>query len=747
MEHYARNRRNIINAPFSMVVLFILLWITYGILIRAPYIGFYFNNTNGVILEVYIPDGGLTVGDELVAVGNISMTEYRADSRQTLFPADVQQGEILPITIKRNGVDAVIEWQVPGFNEREFFARFFNIWWLAYFFWVFGSLIEYFVRPRDIRWRLMVAANHLTAIWVIMGSFSTTHMWESSILLHAITWLILPVYLHLNWIFPKPLVNLPKITTLIVYLPAFAFFGAELVQALPKNLYALAFILALVGSIILQLIHFIWRPDQRRQVGFLVLSTLLAISPAIALGILRVFGEIPPIAPAALLALPFSPAAYSYLIFRSQLGGLQVRAHRVITGYAYLILIIIALFVIIAIIRPLGLTAENTALITIVLPLIASAVSIWAYPVFQAFMEQRFLGIKLPYQNLAEAYSSRITTSTSVSRLLQLLEEEVFPSLLVRQYTFIQAQDEKLKPLLTKNITEDQLPGDGELPSLVSRSGKYIPAQSSEDGWMRLILPLKVGDSHLGFWLLGERDPDDLYPQAEIPILQSIANQTAIALSNILHAEQLRKMYQTDIERNEQERMRLALELHDSVLNQIGYLRRNLNEENITPQFQSAYEELTSRLRRIVSGLRPPMLTYGLKPAIEEMTENLMERSGDNVKIHVNLDDGGERIPEHMELHLFRIAQEACENALRHADANTVRIHGSLNTHALDLSIDDDGNGFAPDVQLELDSLIADDHFGLAGMIERARLIGAEIRIRSTEGQGTSIHITWRSQE
>ena len=302
---------------------------------------------------------------------------------------------------------------------------------------------------------------------------------------------------------------------------------------------------------------------------------------------------------------------------------------------------------------------------------------------------------------------------------MQLLEDEVFPSLLVRQYAVMQLSNGHLETLLTRNVLLNQLPIDRDVENLTLQAGKYIPSFSSESEWIRIILPLKAGDSLIGFWLLGRRDPDDIYPIAEIPILQSLANQTAIALSNISHAEQLRSMYQSDIDRYEKERMRLALELHDSVLNELAVLRTNTDENSLSPKFQTSYEEVTRRLREIVSDLRPPMLMYGLKPAIDELADNLMERNGDKIKIHVDINASEERVPENIEQHLYRIVQEGCENALRHSQAQRIGIFGTFSPQKIDLIIEDDGKGF--DGQLEMTSLIANNHFGLAGMLERAR--------------------------
>lgn len=733
----------ITELPFSALVLFILVWFTYGILFKAPYSGFDFSTGNGQVMEIFTkPTQGPTLqtGDTLVKIGPVSWVDYKKDARLSFFE-NSKAGDKVDIAIKRNDAELTIPWKFPGFNRIEFNARFFNIWGLAYIFWFFGAAVQLLIRPKNGRWRLFIAANYLTAFWLILGCLSAWHLWESSTLLHAVTWLLLPVYLHLHWVFPRPLKELPKGAWILFYLAGFSFAIAETTQSLPRNWYALAFLVTLFGSITLEIIHFTRQADQRRDVLLLAVSIFIAFVPSIGFGFLVMIGTVPYIGPATFFALPFMPLAYFYVIYRRQLGGLEVRLNRFISLYAFLVLLGTALLMLVIPATNLDIKPERWFFIGIMLILFTAFIVITAYPVFQAFVEKRFLGIRLPYQNLQETYSSRITTSTSLSSLLQLLNDEVFPSLLVRQFAFMQVSNGNLKAMLARNINPEQLPDESDMNELASQVGKYIPNISPDSGWMRLVLPLKVGDSFIGFWLLGRRDPDDLYPQAEIPILQSLANQTAIALSNILHAEQLRKMYQSDIERYEKERMRLALELHDSILNELAVLRTNLDETNLSPKFQTSYEELTRRLREIVSELRPSMLMYGLKPAIEELADNLMERSGDKIKIKVDIQASEERVPQNIEQHLFRITQEACENALRHAQAKNIAISGTLTHQRISLIIEDDGTGF--DTPQDLSSLIINQHFGLAGMVERTYLIGAEINIQSRLNTGTKIHITW----
>jgi signal transduction histidine kinase len=738
-DHF-RNR-NIADISLSFFVFFVLLFFTYGILFRAPYTGLHFDSRNGQIVGMYVESDppALQLGDILTRVGGVSWQDYYENSRQGLFE-DAQAGDVIEVLFNRNDVELTTQWKIPGFTQREFNSRFLNIWWLAYIYWLFGTVALLLMRPRDIiRW-LFITANYLTALFLIFGAMSGWHLWESSILLHAVTWLILPVYLHLHWLFPQALSKTPKWAFPLLYMISILFAIGEIIQVMPRSVYALAFLLALVGSAGLQFLHFVKRPEQRREVGLLGISIALVIIPLI---VLLISGTSSKISYLTFLILPFMPLSYFYVIYRRQMGGLELRANRLISAYAFLIILGTILLFLFQQVALLSVSDEAVVFLMMGLTMLTVFFSVMVFPAFQAFVEQRYLGIKLPYQNLQETYSSRIAASASMSSLLLLLHDEVFPSLLVRQFVFMHVHNGNLKILLTQNVSANELPDENKINELVVRSGKYTPHLSSKDEWIRLVLPLRVGDSLIGFWLLGRRDPDDLYSLAEIPILQSLANQTAIGLSNILHAEQLRKMYQLDIERYEQERLSLALDLHDSILNQLAVLRNNLEETNVSPKFQIAYEELTRRLREIVSDLRPPMLMYGFKPAIEELADNLMERIGDRVKIKVDIQLNEERYPQTIEQHLYRIVQEACENALRHSHATQISINAKLMQDCVSLLIEDNGIGFPMEGRIELDDLLVGNHFGLVGMMERAMLIGAQVDIHSMPGNGTQVQVIW----
>jgi signal transduction histidine kinase len=750
----------IVEHTLPSLIVAILLIYTYAKFFQHPYLGFRTDSRGSVIL-IFAYEGAenaLQIGDRILQVDSEYWEDYQSDLRRMIFTR-TSRGEVVSLLVERDGQQFIIPWISTGPTFNEIIDLVVSEGWLAFFFWIAGTLTLLNLRPKDIRWRLMIAFNYLTSIWLVVGSgVSIYHIWGSAILLRMAVWLCVPVYLHLHWVFPRTLGKLPGAVLWLVYLGAGALAIAEWFQALPLGLYFSGFLLAMAGSLILLFVHAVLQPGTRRDLRLLLVVALVAFIPSIALGIIGgilgdAFGSLPAwIGGGAILSLPLLPLAYFYAAYRRQLGNAELRINRLISIYLFLTLLAAVLL------PPVILTAARfyspgaTMILAMTSSIFAALMVLWGYPFFQRFLERRIYGIPLPSKPLLETYSTQITTSISLPDLIQVLHEEVLPTLLIRQFAFLQLDQGSLKLLSTMGLKEQQVPKEQDVPYLMNQAGVYrSPDLASRDRpfpWVRLILPLKLGDQLLGFWLFGRRDPDDFYSQLEIPVLGSLANLTAIALSNVLQTEHLKAMYEANIDRYEQERLRLARDLHDSILNEMAALLMRGDAPVFSPAFQQAFEVLTEKLREIVNNLRPPMLAYGLNLALEDFAENLMERSQDSVEFVADVQADGEwRYPEVVENNLYRIVQEACENALRYAQAKRITIFGRLRQQELDIRIEDDGIGFSSEISLKLDEMLANKHFGLAGMYERADLIGADISIHSQPNQGTKIQLTWKSKE
>ena len=738
---------------FKKIVEYTLPWLVLAILLFYSYIEFFQHpygftwRPDGSINFVFIKQTTtptLMFGDRLVQVGSLSWDAFQSDLRKTLFEG-VKAGEITPVTVERNGELITIPWSLPGFNRGEFLNQLASQWFLAYAFWIAGLLAVVFLRPKDERWWLFLAFNFLTAIWLMASSgLSNYHLQYSALVLRMAIWLSLPVYLHLHWVFPQPLGKLPKTLVGAGYMIALVLMIAQWFQALPGSLYILAFLTALIGSLILLIVHFFRQVDIRREEGIFTVLWIFAFLPSIILGIARSFFDtLPLLSNIVLISFAAIPFSYLYVAFRRQLGGLELRVNRIVSAYFFIILLGIVGLPLFAIANLWLVSSDSALVVGSIASLLVAMLSIWGFPRFQSFLEHHLLGIPMASDQIPENYSRQTSAGASIDALVSQLKEVVLPSLLVRQFLFLQFDHSSTKVILAIGFDQEQFKSEDSLSRFSALKEGLPDGDHTKESypWVRLALPLKVGEDLLGLWLFGRRDPDDFYSQPEIPLFQSLANQTAIALSNIIQTERLHAAYQNDIKRNELGRQRLALELHDGILNKMAALMMKVDDQNLTPEFNKTYSELTAHLRGMVKDLRPAMLNYGIQLAIQDYADTLQERLEGKVRVVVDLKSDGSRYSEETELHLLRIVQEACTNALHHAAPTQITISGQLDAERIELSVQDNGSGFDPKEKLDLNSLQANGHFGMAGMFERAELIEADIKIESEPARGTRVQI------
>ena len=190
---------------------------------------------------------------------------------------------------------------------------------------------------------------------------------------------------------------------------------------------------------------------------------------------------------------------------------------------------------------------------------------------------------------------------------------------------------------------------------------------------------------------------------------------------------------------------RMARELHDDVLGQLAMLSVNADDLPSSPAFISALQETTQAIREIIGELRPATLTYGLPVAFEEMADEITPEGAGAPKVEIATSLSNERYPAEIELHLYRIVQEAFQNAIQYAQAKFITIQGEFKADRIQLVVEDDGRGFYINDQADLAWLLANRYFGLATMYERATIIGAQVNIQSAIDRGTRVTISWEA--
>jgi signal transduction histidine kinase len=418
----------------------------------------------------------------------------------------------------------------------------------------------------------------------------------------------------------------------------------------------------------------------------------------------------------------------------------------VIATYIYLILLFSLLIVTLGIFQP-RINPENAFLFTLISSILVSGLILYTLEPFQRFVERRILNIPLPPASLLQSFSSIITTSIGLDHLAEILKDQVLSSLLIRQSGLILWKNQKAVTVIySQGVEERALPKETDIPLLVENAGYHLAVHQQSSfppylQWIQVILPLHFNKEIIGFWLLGRRDPDDHYSTAEIEMLQSLADQTAIALINNQQAEHLRSLYQSNIHRHEMERASLARDLHDDTLNNLALLQQQTQDESTIESIHT----VIAKLREVIRGLRPEMLAYGLATALEDLGDTLNERQK-KTKVWVLIKHEPTQLEEEPELHMFRIIQQACENALQHANADRLTISGNINPGYVDITVEDNGDGIKDGSEIDFASLLAEGHYGLAGMFERANLIHAQISIGPAPEMGTKIHLVWKQE-
>jgi PAS domain S-box-containing protein len=196
--------------------------------------------------------------------------------------------------------------------------------------------------------------------------------------------------------------------------------------------------------------------------------------------------------------------------------------------------------------------------------------------------------------------------------------------------------------------------------------------------------------------------------------------------------------------RLEEERLRLARELHDGPVQDLLAVRYQLltqPDRPAPPAIRERLLDVIGQLRGIIGELRPAGLDdFGLLTALEEYAAQLrrdLEPGGPTILL--NLDPGGQTLPSTVATCLFHVAQEALRNALTHARAGQIRLTLGLDSGTVTVRVADDGTGFV--VPPRLAALARGQHFGLIGLAERVEWAGGQLTIASAPGAGTIVTI------
>jgi signal transduction histidine kinase len=280
---------------------------------------------------------------------------------------------------------------------------------------------------------------------------------------------------------------------------------------------------------------------------------------------------------------------------------------------------------------------------------------------------------------------------------------------------------------------------------------KYIPALRGEDFTSLASVPVTAPTGHLVGVLNVHTRRRREFTDVDVQILGTVAGLMAGAIENArLHRrladreEALERFAERVVQGQEMERRRLAGDIHDGISQRIVSLCFHLSAAADALPHAPVYaagqiaraqrlaEAALDETRFAIAGLRPPVLDdLGLSASLESLALSMPN-------LDVRVDAPPCQLPEHVETAFYRIAQEALQNIVKHAGARTATIRLTVEPGAVALTVEDDGQGFDPVAV----AARAGPTYGLAGMRERAELLGGELALHSRVGEGTTLRLT-----
>ena len=263
--------------------------------------------------------------------------------------------------------------------------------------------------------------------------------------------------------------------------------------------------------------------------------------------------------------------------------------------------------------------------------------------------------------------------------------------------------------------------------------------------------PLIFGGQLIG--LLKVLSKDKLsFSEDCFPLIQSYANLAAVAIQNTwLYGEvqtsnkQLHALSQRLMKAQEEERLHLSREIHDesgqllsALTVQLGLLEREAGHLDIVDQrmadLKRTANKIQNNLHELAVNLRPASLDHlGLVTALQQYVEEFNRQYNIVVEFEA-IDMRGKRLRQDVETALFRIVQESLTNVALHAQATRVDVLVNIRNNRIIALIEDDGIGFTPI------SPTVESHLGLFGMRERVEMLGGNLIIESSPGEGTTVN-------
>jgi len=556
---FTKDRQRFLKSDWSLVIIsvaalfaYIYYAVNYVVVLPYPGLSLTFVSDGWLISDSLQPD--IEIDDVIVRIDDLTYDEFGKNPRIVLFDG-YEPGDVIDEVEMSDGrIESIIMPEPTfGLRIRRLIA---TIWFFP--FWAAGTAVLLFVRPRDVRWRLLIAFMYLTGFWAAIGPIANWQIAGSQLMATVVTWMMVLIFLHLHLIVPSQIFKKRlRLIVFAIYLITIPCAVLSLFQLLPTSMTTLALVVAILISIALLIFRSVAptsTESDRMATRLMLAGIALAFGPGILMFIVP--GIVGVSVPGtvgltlAFIALPVLPISYTYAIYKRQLGAVEFRTNRLLSWYSF-ILLAPTIFILFLLVGEQWITSSAGR--TFYLFIVSIAFALVTPPLlkrFQSILNKLAYGTEYVPDDILRLFAREIPSALTRDALQELISQKITPSLLIRQSALYLVNDGKIERLYEDHAPESGIPGNrAEIDALLIDSGVYQPPVEGSEGkfdWVRLGLSLVTREEIKGIWLLGRRDPDDFYPRNDIDLLQTLTNQIAPVIENIelyeelqLHADSL----------------------------------------------------------------------------------------------------------------------------------------------------------------------------------------------------------------
>jgi signal transduction histidine kinase len=773
----------------ATVSLLAIAWSTWIIVVQ-PDLGVLWTDRGDVYFAK--PDAAIQVGDRLTTIDGVPLTESG-------FPYYYwQRGDLIRVDIERQNESLTLEIPYVQPAPPIILASRLSIMIVVLALWGISTSVALFSPSTDKQSLLFFLWCQTLGVTLALGSV-TSQAWSAHFSL-VLTWWVITFAIHFHLLFPinriipgrravyYVIYGISLLGTIRLLLAANLLFLPQLFSAI----YAFAFYSWVFAGLITVLVLLVKSYREapttavKQQVGLVVICGFLAFTPLLTLSILpKLLLDVTVLPPEwAFLFLIAIPIGYGYAITRYHFIKLERYISRSATAVLVICLLCLLYFGITALIQfifqeelfmnPLLDVAIIMVLVVVFNPLRRRLQNLVDYLLYGGWYD---------YPSVVEEVTHTLENPTDIDLLVEMLSASIQKSMRVYwacllwqgrrpdrsvvsmagnpEIPFGQLQLKNLQNIAAYLQTNQHPTTSQEILRTIADE-ELTPEEKSVLGLqsIRLWVAIRGLQHSMGILILGPKYGGDVFEANDMEILGVVSRQASMAFQNVQLIDELKaKAYENErfqkeiLRTREEERKRIARELHDQVIQALVGLRYQIaniqsdvgitllgteNNQKVL-ELQEDITDLIQATRDLCQNLRPPALDLGLVPSIRSILSRFEMKSGIEVILLVE----GERsiaIEEDVALCLFRCTSEALSNIRKHAAAEKVAVQLCLQPDWVNLSITDNGCGFY--IPERLGSLMEDNHFGLVGLRERVELLGGSFDIVSHPYQGTALKVS-----